>query len=115
MTFELFIIHYCVLKLKYLFASYLFRAWNTTRKHSRVNGTLQLRGEVQILKIKVCIVHRMAEIYFGIFETQLFDSANYFSLFLFCLFVFLFVIFFLGGGGGGGKEGIPKVTKYHRV
>lgn len=58
----------------------------------------------------------MAEIDFGIFETQLFDSANYFSLFLFCLFVFLFVIFFLGGGsGGGGKEGIPKVTKYRRV
>ena len=58
----------------------------------------------------------MAEIDFGIFETQLFDSANYFSLFLFCLFVFLFVIFFGGGGsGGGGKEGIPKVTKYRRV
>ena len=57
----------------------------------------------------------MAEIDFGIFETQLFDSANYFSLFLFCLFVFLFVIFFFLGGGGGGKEGIPKVTKYHRV
>ena len=70
---------------------------------------------MQILKIKVCIVHRMAEIDFGIFETQLFDSANYFSLFLFCLFVFLFVIFFFLGGGGGGKEGIPKVTKYHRV
>ena len=67
---------------------------------------------MQILKIKVCIVHRMAEIDFGIFETQLFDSANYFSLFLFCLFV---CNFFFGGGGGGGKEGIPKVTKYHYV
>ena len=53
---------------------------------------------MQNLKIKVCIVHRMAEIDFGIFETQLFDSANYFSLFLFFfLFVCLFV-FFLGGG-----------------
>ena len=71
---------------------------------------------MQILKIKVCIVHRMAEIDFGIFETQLFDSANYFSLFLFCLIVFFVCnFFFLGGGGGGGKEGIPKVTKYHRV
>ena len=65
---------------------------------------------MQNLKIKVCIVHRMAEIDFGIFETQLFDSANYFSLFLFCFFVCLFVCFFFGGGGG-----IPKVTKYHRV
>ena len=52
----------------------------------------------------------MAEIDFGIFETQLFDSANYFSLFLFFFFVCLFVCFFFGGGGG-----IPKVTKYHRV
>ena len=62
---------------------------------------------MQILKIKVCIVHRMAEIDFGIFETQLFDSANYFSLFLFlfCLFVFLFVIFFFLGGGGWVVEG----------
>ena len=100
MTFELFIIHYCVLKLKYLFASYLFGAWNTTRKHSRVNGTLQLSGEVQNLEIKVCIVHRMAEIDFGIFETQLFDSANYFSLFLF-FFVCLFVCLFFFGGGEG--------------
>ena len=65
---------------------------------------------MQNLKIKVCIVHRMAEIDFGIFETQLFDSANYFSLFLFCFFVCLFVCFFFLGGGG-----IPKVTKYHRV
>ena len=54
---------------------------------------------MQNLKIKVCIVHRMAEIDFGIFETQLFDSANYFSLFLFFfLFVCLFVFFFFGGG-----------------
>ena len=65
---------------------------------------------MQNLKIKVCIVHRMAEIDFGIFETQLFDSANYFSLFLFFFFVCLFVCFFFWGGGG-----IPKVTKFHRV
>ena len=55
---------------------------------------------MQNLKIKVCIVHRMAEIDFGIFETQLFDSANYFSLFLFCFFVCLFVFFFFWGGEG---------------